>query len=213
MNNLYYYNEYFTHGYISNVLDIISLIAILCGILIIINKNPIVSLLFLIGLFGSIASYLIISGIAFIGISYLVVYIGAISILFLFILMLINIRVSEIQSDTSNSILLSIIVTIVFNYILFQSLPYNIAILNNINSYINAILYKTSLYNTEITNFKNDLFFVSSKMWDGNLEENNHIVSIGNVMYTNYNIWLILSAIILLLAMVGAIVITIKQKN
>jgi NADH-ubiquinone oxidoreductase chain 6 len=50
-------------------------------------------------------------------------------------------------------------------------------------------------------------------MWDGNLEENNHIVSIGNVMYTNYNIWLILSAIILLLAMVGAIVITIKQKN
>jgi NADH-ubiquinone oxidoreductase chain 6 len=164
MNNLYYYNEYFTHGYISNVLDIISLIAILCGILIIINKNPIVSLLFLIGLFGSIASYLIISGIAFIGISYLVVYIGAISILFLFILMLINIRVSEIQSDTSNSILLSIIVTIVFNYILFQSLPYNIAILNNINSYINAILYKTSLYNTEITNFKNDLFFVSSKM-------------------------------------------------
>jgi hypothetical protein len=43
--------------------------------------------------------------------------------------------------------------------------------------------------------------------------ENTHVSSIGNVMYTNYAILLILVSIILLLAMVGAIVITIKQKN
>jgi NADH-ubiquinone oxidoreductase chain 6 len=55
--------------------------------------------------------------------------------------------------------------------------------------------------------------FVTSNMWDGNLSETNHITSIGNIMYTSYSIWLILTSIILLLAMVGAIVITIKQKN
>jgi NADH-ubiquinone oxidoreductase chain 6 len=54
---------------------------------------------------------------------------------------------------------------------------------------------------------------VTSKIWDGNLAESSHISTIGNVMYTNYNIWLILASFILLLAMVGSIVITIKQKQ
>jgi NADH-ubiquinone oxidoreductase chain 6 len=55
--------------------------------------------------------------------------------------------------------------------------------------------------------------YVTSKLWDGYLAETSHITSIGNIIYTNYSIWLILTSIILLLAMVGAIVITIKQKN
>jgi NADH-ubiquinone oxidoreductase chain 6 len=55
--------------------------------------------------------------------------------------------------------------------------------------------------------------YVSSKNWDGNLVDNTDIISIGNIMYTSYSIWLLITSIILLLAMVGAIVITIKQKN
>jgi NADH-ubiquinone oxidoreductase chain 6 len=55
--------------------------------------------------------------------------------------------------------------------------------------------------------------FVTSKIWDGSLAETTHITSIGNIMYTSYSIWLIITSIILLLAMVGAIVITIKQKD
>jgi NADH-ubiquinone oxidoreductase chain 6 len=58
-----------------------------------------------------------------------------------------------------------------------------------------------------------EISFVTSKIWDGNLAETSHITSIGNIMYTSYSMWLILTSIILLLAMVGAIVITIKQKN
>lgn len=219
MNSLFLINETFTNGYISNALDIISLIAILCSIFVIISKNPIVSVLFLIGLFANISLYLIILGLSFIGLSYLIVYIGAVSILFLFILMLINIRLSELQSNTSNSIPLSIIIAISFNYPLFQLLPYNIAIFGNFNSYINDILYNISLnkhnnsYYNSININNNDILFVTSKIWDGNLAENNHITAIGNIMYTNYNLWLFMASFILLLAMVGAIVITIKQKN
>jgi NADH-ubiquinone oxidoreductase chain 6 len=44
------------------------------------------------------------------------------------------------------------------------------------------------------------------------LTESTHINSIGSIMYSSYSIWLILTSIILLLAMVGTIVITIKQK-
>ena len=78
MNNLFILHERYTNGYITDVLDIISLLAILCGILVIISKNPIVSVLFLIGLFASISCYLIMLGLSFIGLAYLIVYIGAV---------------------------------------------------------------------------------------------------------------------------------------
>ena len=55
--------------------------------------------------------------------------------------------------------------------------------------------------------------YATSKIWDGNLSETSDITTIGNILYSSYSIWLILTSIILLLAMVGAIVITIKQKN
>jgi NADH-ubiquinone oxidoreductase chain 6 len=57
------------------------------------------------------------------------------------------------------------------------------------------------------------IFFVTGNVWDSNLAENTHISSLGNVLYTNYSIWLILASIILLLAMIGSIVITIKPKK
>src|SRR3954467_2246780 len=116
-------NESYTNGYRVEILDILSLVAILCGILVIISKNPIVSVLFLIGLFLSIASYLMMLGINFIGLSYLLVYVGAVSILFLFILMLINVRISELTTDNSNSIPLALMIGILFNIILYKLLP------------------------------------------------------------------------------------------
>ena len=227
MYSIYLLNETFTNGYREEFLDIISLVAILCGILVIISKNPIVSVLFLIGLFLSIAGYLMILGLNFIGLSYLLVYVGAVSILFLFILMLINVRISELLSNTSNSIPLAIFISISFNYPVYQILPSSIPSFNSntldsniLNNALNEKLYKNfsdnfdkffKLSGSELNN--GEISFVTSKIWDGNLAENSHITSIGNIMYTSYSIWLILTSIILLLAMVGAIVITIKQKN
>ena len=216
MTSLFIIDELYTSGFDTNFLDIISLF-ILCGVLIIISKNPIISVLFLIGLFGGVASYLILLGLNFIGFSYLIVYIGAVSILFLFILMLINIRISELQSNTRNSIPLALFIAVFFNYSLFQILPYDLAILNNSNNYLNNILYNIYLnkntIENKILNVNNDLFFASSNSWDGNLIETNHISSIGNILYTSNNMWLILVSLILLLAMVGAIIITIKSNR
>src|SRR5436853_516971 len=123
MVSLYILTERYYNGFNTEILDLVSLIAIICGILVIITKNPIISVLFLIGLFLSISGYLILLGINFIGISYILVYIGAVSILFLFILILINI-----------------------------------------------------------------IFFVTYKVWDGNIIEITHISAIGNIIYTNYSI-------------------------
>ena len=222
MKSIIIFNEIYTNGYRVEVLDIISLIAIFCGIFVIISKNPILSVLFLIGLFLSIASYLMTLGLNFIGLSYLLVYVGAVSILFLFILMLINVRISELLSNTSNTVPLAILIAISFNYPVSQILPYSIATLSGVfvslNHRSNYMWYNSDSLNkffklngTELD--KGELSFVTSKLWDGNLSETSHITSIGNIMYTSYSVWLIVTSIILLLAMVGAIVLTIKQKN
>src|ERR1700753_4265475 len=121
---LYILKEMVFNGYKDIFLDFLYVISIICGILVIISKNPIVSVLYLIGLFLSISCYLILLGLNFIGLSYLLVYIGAVSILFLFILMLINVRVSELLNDTSKSIPLAVIICISISYTVNQILPY-----------------------------------------------------------------------------------------
>ena len=124
--------ETLTNGYKPEILDILSLISIIFGILVIINKNPVISVLFLIGLFFTISCYLITLGISFIGLAYLLVYVGAVSILFLFIVMLINVRISELFTNTNNSIFLAIIIIITFNYAVINILPHNITRFNNL---------------------------------------------------------------------------------
>src|SRR5271168_994527 len=167
MNSIFILNETFTNGYKVEILDIISIVSIMSGIFVIISKNPIVSVLFLISLFLSISSYLIILGINFIGLSYLLVYVGAVSILFLFILMLINIRISEIISNTSNSIPLAVIITIAFNYPVYKILPSRIGGFNNYIFDLNNILYNNygDLFNKVFNSNSNfmdssEIFFV-----------------------------------------------------
>lgn len=180
--NLYLLNENFTNGYSTIILNLLSFISVFCAVSVIITKNPIISVLFLIGLFLSIASYLITIGISFIGLSYLLVYVGAVSILFLFILMLINIRISELLSDTSNSIPLVFIIAFSLNSILSKLLPQNY--LNN--DTFNDYLYY--LYQPYINIFEEKIYFITINTWDSNLAEINHITSIGNIIYSNYSI-------------------------
>src|SRR6266487_2776819 len=173
MDSIFILNETFTNGYRIEILNFISAASIISGIFII-SKNPIVSVLFLIGLFLSISSYLIILGINFIGLSYLLVYVGAVSILFLFILMLINVRVSELLSDTSNSIPLAVIISVAFNYPLYEILPYGISSFNSyifdISNSLTKIFYKDNGFFNENVNLSSDIIensevlFVTSKI-------------------------------------------------
>jgi NADH-ubiquinone oxidoreductase chain 6 len=148
MSYLYLINEYITNNYKVEMLNIIFIFSIFCGVLVIISKNPIVSVLFLIGLFSGISLYLITLGLSFIGLSYLIVYIGAVSILFLFILMLINIRISELQINSNNSIALGITITILFYYIIDQLLPKDIIYEDKINLINNSNEIQFSTSNT-----------------------------------------------------------------
>jgi NADH-ubiquinone oxidoreductase chain 6 len=159
MNKLYFITETSTNGYAVNTLNFLSLFIIFMAICIITFKNPVVSILFLIGLFGTVSCYLIFTGLNFIGLSYLIIYVGAVSILFLFILMLINIRISELKSNTNNSIPLTILLGAFLSYSLFQYLPYNIAVLNNFDSLLTKLFYSFGSEAMQTTNENNNEIF------------------------------------------------------
>lgn len=202
-------NETITNGMVYNTLNLVSLIAILFSISVIVTKNPIFSVLFLIGLFITIALYLMMLGINFIGLSYLLVYVGAVSILFLFILMLINIRISELATENNNSVSLAVII---IGFVSINEFFFKITEMPIMGPAVGGLHNEASSGEAGLgINSLPETLVAIYSVWDEKISETSHITTIGNIIYTNYPLWLLLTSIILLLAMVGAIIITIKQ--
>lgn len=168
MSNLFLFDETFTDGYLRLFVDLCFYISIVSAILVITSKNPVVSVLCLIGLFLSVSCYLMLLGLTFIALSYLLVYVGAVSILFLFILMLINVRISELFSDTSNSLPLGVIIGISFTYAVYQILPFTTTSFNKYTFHLNDSLGINANNYDHYQSFrlfenKGELNFVTSK--------------------------------------------------
>jgi NADH-ubiquinone oxidoreductase chain 6 len=178
------------------VLNFISLASVFSSLLVILTNNPIISILYLIALFVLISCYIILLGASFLGLAYLLVYVGAISILFLFILMLINIRTSELKNITNKSLPLIIIIGIMFNIPIYRMLP--------------GLNYEYGNINYGMANEVKQILNIN---WDSCLADVHHINSLGNLMYTQFSVWLFIASLILLLAMIGSIIITINNQN
>jgi NADH-ubiquinone oxidoreductase chain 6 len=163
LDKLFLIKDFINNGFLPEFIDIIYILSIFLGIFTIISKNPIVSVLFLIGLFVNISVLLISVGFTFIGLSYILVYVGAVSILFLFILMLINIRISELLNETNNDVPLAVLTVILFYFIIAQVLPVNLVdnnVSSNFFSFFNGSLNQQNLNNY---NFSEEIVYASSK--------------------------------------------------
>jgi NADH-ubiquinone oxidoreductase chain 6 len=114
LNELTIILDTYINGFNINIFNLLTFLAIISSILVIITNNPIISVLYLINLFLIISLILILHGLNFIGISYLLVYVGAVSMLFLFILMLIDIRISELHFESKNSLFLAFFISWLF---------------------------------------------------------------------------------------------------
>jgi NADH-ubiquinone oxidoreductase chain 6 len=167
MNNIFLLNDFISNGFRIEFVDFIYIFSILFGVFTIISRNPIVSVLFLIGLFVNVAGLLILVGVTYIGLSYILVYVGAVSILFLLILMLINIRISELLNETNNDIPLGILTVLLFYYIIGQVLPSNLTdntIITNLSNPFfesNNVSLDNEYFN--IVDLKQQIAFASSK--------------------------------------------------
>ena len=163
---------------------IFSIIAIFSAIMVTVSRNTVHSVFFLILDFISISCLFIMIGAEFIGMIMLIVYVGAVAVLFLFVVMMLNVSIEEIKHQTRKYFLSGLLVGGVLLAELIFSF-YNLDILYNKSE------NNSNLNNTEFSNTH----------------------QIGKIMYTDYFFIFQMSGCVLLVAMIGAIVLTIRKRE
>jgi NADH-ubiquinone oxidoreductase chain 6 len=133
-------------------IDSLAFTILLSSLLVITSKNPVISVVYLISVFVSAAGYLILTGVNFIGISYLLIYVGAITVLFLFVIMLLNINleeITEVGNQYTKNIPLAFTIAFVFVYEIFNIFPFtfnDISIFSSLFYLFNSIFFHTAYY-------------------------------------------------------------------
>lgn len=198
-------------------IDILAFGTLLSSVLVITSKNPVIAVIFLISVFVNAAGYLILLGIGFIGISYIIVYIGAIAVLFLFVIMMINIKLTDILetgSQYTKTLPLALAIGLLFVYEFFTIIPFSfnnvsaISALLNLLTNLNELLLNSNISSTNIVyNTFNPI------LADTTFINFLQVEAIGQGLYTYGAFWLIITSVILLLAMVAPIFISKKSNN
>mgnify|MGYP006242163213 CR=1 FL=1 len=165
-----------------------SIIAIISAIMVTVSKNTVHSVFFLILDFISISCLFIMIGAEFLGMIMLIVYVGAVAVLFLFVVMMLNVAQQKNQWFASEESSKHIPVGLIISTIIFFELII----------VIGGWKYKPDLF--DLNNAVNN-YSVS----------NTH--SLGQVLYTDYVHVFQISGMILLVAMIGAIVLTFRQRT
>lgn len=195
------------------LLDLLTFTSVLSAIFVITARSPIVAVLFLIAVFINTAGYLILLGINFIALAYIMVYIGAIAILFLFVIMMLNVRLVEltqIGSEYRKNVPLAVIIASTLSYLILSNAT--ISKLDNVYL-ISAIFDKFNNWFLGINTSENFIYIGFNTVYNNIFVNYEQIQSIGNIMYSSYSLYLILCSFILLLAMLGPIIITLDKKS
>jgi NADH-quinone oxidoreductase subunit J len=167
---------------------IFSLIAIVSAIMVTVSKNTVHSVFFLILDFISISCLFIMIGAEFLGMIMIIVYVGAVAVLFLFVVMMLNVAQQKNQWFSARESSKHIPVGLIISVIIFFELII----------VIGGWKYKPDLVSAMSLTIDKDI-------------SNTH--AIGYVLYTDYIHIFQLSGMILLVAMVGAIVLTFRQRT
>ena len=164
-----------------------SIITVGSALMVIVSKNTVHAVFFLILDFISVGCLFIMIGAEFLGMIMLIVYVGAVAVLFLFVVMMLNVaeqKQSWFRGAKSTHIPAGLIVSII--------------ILSEVLVVIGGWKYKTNFISTD------------SIVIDSNFS-NTH--QLGNVLYTDYIYLFQTAGIILLLSMIGAIVLTYRKRS
>lgn len=164
-----------------------STLSFVSAIMVVTSSNAVHSVLFLIIVFCNVASLLLILGTEFFSFMFLIVYVGAIAVLFLFVVMMLNVKTSSIKISSFSTIPIGLSIFIIIS----------IQVINLIE---NNFYFSNTPY----------LFYTP---W---LLENNYLTNVevvGSHFYTRYSLLFILCGLVLLVAMIGAIVLTMHQRS
>ena len=167
---------------------VFSIIAVISAIMVTVSKNTVHSVFFLILDFISISCLFIMIGAEFLGMIMFIVYVGAVAVLFLFVVMMLNVAQQKNQWFLSKSSSRHIPVGLIISAIIFFELII----------VVGGWKYKPSLF---LLDNQTDLYNLT----------NTH--SLGQILYTDYIHIFQISGMILLIAMIGAIVLTFRQRE
>ena len=176
---------------------------IFSALMVITFKNPVYSVLFLIFNFVCSAMLLFLLDAEFLPIIFIIVYVGAIAVLFLFVVMMLDIKMTETQIDILKYFPIGSFLAIAF---LIEIL----LVLNNTlqsHGVLNNVDYSQP-YIFELLKYWEFKPFIAD--WTNILTScTTDIAALGNIMYSNYFLYLLLAGLILVVAMLGAVVLTI----
>lgn len=195
------------------LLDLLTFLSVLSAILVITARSPIISVLFLIAVFVNLAGYLILLGINFIALAYIMVYIGAIAILFLFVIMMLNVRlieITQIGTEYSKNIPLAIIVASSLSYVILSN---SLTKSTDQVYLITALFDKLNFLSSGINSSENSINMGFNTVYNNIFVNYEQIQAVGAIMYSSYSLYLVLCSFILLLAMLGPIIITLDRKS
>ena len=165
-----------------------SSIAVFSAIMVTVSKNTVYSVFFLILVFVSISTLFIMIGAEFLGMIMLIVYVGAVAVLFLFVVMMLNVTEEPTKYPKKKGIFNNISVGLIVGIIIFLELIIAVG----------GWKYKDT--------------FVPLSSIDPNLNiSNTH--ALGNILYTDYIHLFQISGMILLVAMIGAIALTFSRRE
>ena len=167
---------------------IFSIIAVISAVMVTASKNTVHSVFFLILDFISISCLFIMIGAEFLGMIMLIVYVGAVAVLFLFVVMMLNVAQQKNQWFLSKSSSKHIPLGLIISTIIFFELII----------VVGGWKYKPDLFNSSNLSITSNI-------------SNTH--SLGQILYTDYIHIFQISGMILLIAMIGAIVLTFRQRE
>lgn len=176
---------------ISNYFDILKFLTILSAILTVNVRNPVQSVLLLIAVFFNTAAILLVLNLDFLAFTYLTVYIGAIAVLFLFVVMMIDIQPVDASLFSSHNYTFFSLIYIFFSF----------ELANNAQS---SFSYFEPIY---LTYMPNNIDFAPL------LEDPSNIKVIGTYLFLFEFLPFLITGIILLIVLVGVIMLTMHQSE
>lgn len=156
-----------------------------CGVMVISSKNSVYSVFFLILAFFNAAGLFILLGVEYLAMTLVIVYVGAVAVLFLFVVMMLNVDFAKLREGFARYLPVGLLVALV----LFIQLG--------------ALLYAGFVSSTPVAT-------AAKAMPD--LAEVSNAHAIGRILYTDYILLFQLAGVILLVAMIGAIVLTLRHR-
>tara|TARA_B110000438_G_scaffold292097_1_gene329940 strand:- start:638 stop:1270 length:633 start_codon:yes stop_codon:yes gene_type:complete len=163
-------------------------IAVFGALMVTISRNTVYSVFFLILVFISISILFIMIGAEFLGMVMLIVYVGAVAVLFLFVVMMLNINEQLLQKPTRKGFVNNI----------------------SVGTVVGSIILLELLVVVGGWKYKGNFTPLSKSTFDSSIS-NTH--ALGNILYTDYIHLFQISGIILLVAMIGAITLTFSRRE